>query len=82
MPKKVRILEQKVTQVVQLLGDLRVERDRLDGELASARLQLEESPSASDPVRLAAAERWEERRTAALTLVRETLDELRGDSPT
>jgi len=77
MSRKVKVLEQRVTKAVGRLRELSSESRRLERELDDARQRLEESRSAVDPERIAAAETWDDRRQEAVALVEETLAELR-----
>jgi len=75
--KGIQALERRVTQAVGRLRELSAESERLRGELAEARQRLDASPSVS-PEDLAAAGTWDETRREAVSLIEETLSELRA----
>jgi FtsZ-binding cell division protein ZapB len=79
MTRNIRLLEKRVKQAVERLQQLSTERERLDEELKALRQQLESLESeASERGRSDEAE-WVDRRAEVVSLIRETLTELRPD---
>ena len=82
MAKRVRILEKRVQQAVHRLRELSGERDKLREELVTLRTEWETSAAPPDGGAEATErdpEDWTIRRREALSLIRETLSELRAD---
>ena len=79
MTRNIRLLEKRVKQAVDRLRQLSTERERLDEELKTLRQQLESLENeASESVRSDEAE-WVDRRAEVVSLIRETLTELRPE---
>jgi len=79
MTRNIRLLEKRVKQAVDRLRQLSSERERLDEELKTLRQQLESLENeASESVRSDETE-WVDRRAEVVSLIRETLTELRPE---
>ena len=79
MDSNIKLLEEKVFQLVGRLRELSAERKGLEEELRALRQRLESveqgGSADSDPKK---DEVWRSRRAEAISAIRETLAELRG----
>ena len=78
MSKNIKLLEERVLQAVGRLRELSAEREELQSELLSLRQQLEsieQNGSADSDER---EENWQSQKADVITLIRQTLSELRG----
>ena len=79
MDSNIKLLEERVFQLVGRLRELSAERKGLEEELRTLRKRLESieqgGPADSDPKK---DEVWRSRRAEAISAIRETLAELRG----
>ena len=78
MSKNIKLLEECVLQAVGRLRELSAEREELQRELLSLRQQLEsieQNGSADSDER---GGNWQSQKADVITLIRQTLSELRG----
>jgi len=77
--RNIRLLEQRVKQAVERLQEVSTERERLEEELRTLRTELEsrENEASAGPGPREAE--WLDRRGEAVSLIRETLTELRPE---
>lgn len=79
MESNIKLLEERVFRLVDRLRELSAERKGLEEELRVLRERLENpeqvGPADSDPKQ---EEAWRARRAEAISVIRETLAELRG----
>jgi hypothetical protein len=79
MSKNIKLLEERVLQAAGRLRQLSAERRELENELLSLRKRaesLEQSGSAEWAER---EENWQTQKAEVITLIRQTLDELKGN---
>jgi len=81
MDGNIKLLEERVFRAVGRLRELSAERKGLEEELRALRRQLESleqgGPAGPDPKK-DKDEAWRSRRSEAISVIRETLAELRG----
>jgi uncharacterized coiled-coil DUF342 family protein len=79
MSKNIKLLEERVLQAAGRLRELAVEREELQSELLSLRQQLEslEQGDAADSDER--EEDWQSHKAEVVTVIRQTLAELRGN---
>jgi outer membrane murein-binding lipoprotein Lpp len=79
MSKNIKLLEERVLQAAGRLRELSAERDQLTNELLALRQQLE-SAEQNAPVDSDDLEgNWQSQKAEVITLIRQTLSELRGN---
>ncbi len=79
MNRNIRLLEERVLQATKRLRQLSDDRTMLEQEVQSLRDRLETVEKA-EPVDSGAAAVWDEERTRVVSVVRQALTELQGDS--
>ena len=79
MTRNIRLLEKRVKQAVERLQQLSTERERLDEELKALRQQLESLENEASETERSDEPEWVDRRAEVVSLIRETLTELRPE---
>jgi chromosome segregation ATPase len=79
MMRNIRLLEKRVKQAVERLQEISTERERLEEELRTLRHELESRENEASEGSGPQEAQWLNRRAEAVTLIRETLTELRPE---
>jgi hypothetical protein len=79
MSKNIKLLEERVLQAAGRLRELSAEREELKSELLSLRQRLESAEQSSATDSNERGEDWQSKKAEAITLIRQTLAELRGN---
>ena len=79
MSKNIKLLEERVLQAAGRLRELSAEREELKNELLSLRQRLESAEQSSTADSDERGEDWQSQKSEVITLIRQTLAELRGN---
>ena len=77
MANNIKLLEERVLQVVERLRGLSAERKQLESELRSLREQIEGAAEGSPAASGKEREAWRAQKAVAIDVIRRTIDELR-----